>query len=62
MQADDIIWQVINHGHCSYKSKYQDHPPLLSLFVHFLFSFSMSMCSIGKEDAVVVLSQPFGEL
>ncbi|CAM6015431.1 unnamed protein product [Sphagnum balticum] len=21
MQADDIIWQVINHGHCSYKSK-----------------------------------------
>jgi protein MAK16 len=21
MQADDVIWQVINHGHCSYKSK-----------------------------------------
>ena len=21
MQHDEVIWQVINHGHCSFKSK-----------------------------------------
>ena len=21
MQSDDVIWQIIHHGHCSYKTK-----------------------------------------
>lgn len=42
MQHDELIWEIINNGHCSFKSKYA----LLQMFSLLLFDIEMfiSLC------------------
>jgi hypothetical protein len=43
MQSDEVIWQVINHGHCSYKSKYRAS---LAHIIN-IFAFLLARCPCG---------------
>lgn len=57
MQSDEVVWQIINHGHCSYKIKEEQAPTFCRNAYNVTGLCNRSSCPLANSNYSTILEQ-----